>query len=101
MVVELRSRQCAPRCPSCGTISPRVHSRYPRQLRDVPCIGHAPRLMLTVRRLRCETPTCPRRFFTERFESFARPYARITERLRTLVTRVAHALGGRPGARLA
>lgn len=100
MVVELKSRQRAARCPNCGTISRRVHSRYLRHLRDLPCIGHALRLVLSVRRLRCEAPECPKRFFTERLEHLARPYARMTERLCALVTRVAHALGGRPGARL-
>jgi transposase len=100
MVVELASRQRAPRCPGCGTVSRRVHSRYARQLRDLPCIGYALRLVVAVRRLRCATPSCPRRFFTERLERFARPYARMSERLRARVAQVAHALGGRAGARL-
>jgi transposase len=100
LVVELESRQRTPSCPSCGAVSRRVHSRYARHLRDLPCVGHALRLVVTVRRLRCETADCPKRFFTERLERLARPYARISERLRELVTRVAHALGGRPGARL-
>jgi hypothetical protein len=100
MVMELASRQRAPRCPGCGAISRRVHSRYCRHLRDLPCIGYALRLVLSVRRLRCEVPSCPRRFFTERLKAVARPYARMTERLRALAARVAHALGGCPGARL-
>lgn len=100
LVVELTSRQRSPRCPSCGVISRRVHSRYTRQLRDLPCIGHALRLVLTVRRLRCEVAECPKRYFTERLADVARPYARMTERLRTLARQVAHALGGRPGAGL-
>jgi transposase len=101
MVVALESRQRAPRCPDCGTVARRVHSRYARQLRDLPCADYALRLVLLVRRLRCETPACPRRFFSERLAHFARPYARMTERLRALVTRVAYTLGGRAGARLA
>lgn len=100
IIVELESRQRAPRCPSCGTLSRRVHSRYPRQLRDLPCIGHALRLVLTVRRLRCEVAECPKRYFSERLADVARPYARMTERLRAFAKRLAHALGGRPGARL-
>ena len=39
MIVELESRQRAPRCPSCGTLSRRVHSRYPRQLLDLPVVA--------------------------------------------------------------
>jgi transposase len=101
LVVELTSCQRAPRCPECATVSRRVHSRHARQLRDLPCIGYALRLRLTVRRLRCEVADCPKRFFTERLEAFARPYARLTERLRERAVRLAHALGGRLGARLA
>ena len=34
-----QSRDC--RCPECGTISHRVHSRYPRMISDLPCAGRS------------------------------------------------------------
>lgn len=46
MVVALESRQRAPRCLACGRVSRRVHSRYLRQLRDLPCADYALRLVL-------------------------------------------------------
>lgn len=99
--VVLRSSSDGTGLPARGAArSRRVHSRYARQLRDLPCIiGHVLRLVLTVRRFRYEASGCPQRFFTERLEAFARPYARMTERLRGLVARVAHSLGSPPGAR--
>jgi len=46
-----RPKQC--RCHQCGTVSRRVHSRYPRMLADLPCAGRRLELHLTVRRFVC------------------------------------------------
>lgn len=37
VVASGRSEQC--RCPHCGIVSRRIHSRYPRRLVDLPCAG--------------------------------------------------------------
>lgn len=94
-----RSEQC--RCPQCGTVSRRVHSRYPRMLADLPCAGRRLELHLTVRRFICSTGNCRRKIFAERFgNDVIRPMARRTARLDCLVRHLALALGGRPAARL-
>jgi transposase len=65
VVASGRSQEC--RCPHCGTVSRRVHSRYPRMLVDLPCAGRRLELHLTVRRFVCSAGTCRRKIFAERF----------------------------------
>jgi len=87
-------------CPGCGAPARRRHSWYWRQLGDLPWQGLAVRISLRTRRWFCDTPDCPRCIFTERFPALAPSHGRRTARLATLLTALAFALGGRPGARL-
>ncbi|MGK9055553.1 transposase family protein [Neorhizobium petrolearium] len=88
--------------PHCGTVSRRVHSRYPRMLADLPCAGGGIELHLTVRRFVCSAGNCRQKIFAERFGGdVIRPMARRTARLDCLVHHLALALGGRPAARFA
>lgn len=84
-------------CPLCGRRSRRVQSTYVRTLTDVPISGEPVVLRLQVRCFVCETPSCPRRIFAERFPGLAAPRARQTDRARAACERVAYALGGRAG----
>jgi len=68
---------------------------------DLPADGRTVNIHLTVRRFRCNNPTCRRRVFAERFPQFVRPHARRTKRLDDLLTRIGVLLGGEAGARLA
>jgi transposase len=77
-----------------------VHSRYTRQVADLPWCGVAVRLQLQVRRFFCDQPTCPRAIFTERLPGVVAPYARRTVRLSQLVELVGLLLGGSAGSRL-
>ena len=64
-------------CPSCGTISRRVHSRYRRRVTDLPLSGRIVRLVMIARRFRCDAVLCGRQIFTERFpEGALAPLAR-------------------------
>ena len=87
-------------CPVCGSDARRVHSRYIRRLADLPCLGRAVRLRVTVRRFSCPEPRCPRRIFAERLPGFAEPHARTTARLGRAHESIGCALGGEAGARL-
>jgi len=100
--VEMLVRACRPTacCPDCGVSARRRHSWYRRRLGDLPWQGLAVRITLLTRRWFCDTPDCTRRIFTERFPALAPPHGRRTARLATLLTALAFALGGRPGARL-
>ncbi len=88
------------RCPLCHGRSARIHSRYTRQVADLPWMGCAVRLELHVRRFFCTNPACARQIFTERLPSVVAPYARRTTRLADVFTLIGFALGGEAGKRL-
>src|SRR6266849_5701199 len=97
----LSTVQTAPRCPVCNQPALRVHSGYVRFPADLPCGGVPLRLELHARRFHCDAAHCPRRIFTERLPGVLPPYARCTLRLTAALEALAHALGGKAGARLA
>jgi transposase len=88
------------RCPLCGELSSRVHSRYTRRLADLPWHGIALRLVLDVRKFFCDHSPCVRRVFTERLPAVVAPYARRTRRLAHWFSVVGFAVGEAGGARL-
>ena len=89
-------------CPSCGTISRRVHSRYLRRPSDLPLAGHRVSFHLTVRRFRCDAVLCGRQVFAERFaEDVLGCRARRTGRMEHIIHHLGLALGGRPAASFA
>lgn len=101
VVMRVRGRRCAGRCPpGCGTPSASSHGSYQRHPADLPSLGRAVRLDLTVRRLRCLNPSCPRRTFCLPVSSFLAPHARRTRRLAKAQQRVGLAINARAGARL-
>jgi transposase len=89
-------------CPSCGTISGRVHSRYQRRVSDLPLSGRSVQLVVVARRFRCDAVLCGRQIFVERFAGdVLAPSARRTGRLDCIVHHLGLALGGRPAANFA
>ncbi len=89
------------RCPSCAQPASRVHSHYQRLLADLPW-AHVPvRIQLSVRRFFCTAPACPRRIFTERLPTVAKPWARRTQRLAAVQQQLGLVAGGSAGAALA
>ncbi|WP_328766003.1 ISL3 family transposase [Streptomyces sp. NBC_00286] len=101
MVVRLIGRGDAGSCSACGRTSSRVHDRYERRLQDLPLAGYAVRILLSVRRFVCADGTCPKRTFAEQIPGLTSPHARATDRLGALLDRIALALAGRAGARMA
>ena len=86
-------------CPSCGTVSRRVHSRYRRRVADLPLSGRIVQLVVIARRFRCDAVLCGRQIFTERFpDAILAKSARRTTRLECIVHHLGLALGGRPAA---
>lgn len=65
-------------CPGCGTAAHRVHSRYQRHLADTAVAGRPVVIDLSVHRLVCDRPTCPRRTFVEQVEGLTVRYGRRT-----------------------
>jgi transposase len=101
LVMVLRSAGEESRCPSCGRLSRRLHSRYCRRLSDLPWEGIPVRIELRVRRFFCGTKDCGQHIFTERLPKTVQRYARRTCRLSTSLEQITLALGGAAGARLA
>lgn len=100
--VEARVQGCQGRCPACGSVSARMHSRYQHWLGDLPAHGRKVRIRLTVRRFRCAAPGCRTEIFAERLDDgIACRYGRRTMRLQALIHCLGLALGGRPGQGLA
>ena len=85
-------------CPSCGTVSSRIQSRYTRTLRDLPSIGHPIRLIMHVRRFFCTKSTCAQKIFVERLPELCRPHAQRTKRLQEALCKLGLKEGGQAGA---
>ncbi len=98
-IVVVRASGSFGLCPSCGTASRRVHSRYRRRVTDLPLSGRIVQLLVIARRFRCDTVLCGRQIFTERFaEGVLAPSVRRTARLDSIVHHLGLALDGRPAA---
>lgn len=69
--IRARSSEATAACPDCATVSASVHSRYERQIADMPAGGQPVRIMLRVRRFFCRNSNCQRRTFVEQAEYLA------------------------------
>jgi len=101
--IEMRLRACRASavCPACQSISRRVHSRYVRELGDLPWEGIPVRISLQARKFFCGECDCRRRIFTERLPNTVLRYARRTRRSTEALDWITLALGGAAGSRLA
>jgi len=101
--VQIRgqARAARSRCGRCGQESDRVHSRYVRTLADAVIGGRPAAIRFAARRFFCDNPDCAAVTFAEQVPDLTARYARRTALLRSVVTSIALALAGRPGARLA
>ena len=78
-----------------------MHDRYRRRLADLACGGRPVQVVLEVRRFCCGSPACPVATFAEQVPGLTGWYQRRTAGLRDLLEKVALALAGRAGSRLA
>jgi transposase len=99
--MHLRACRASAVCPECETISFRVHSRYARELGDLPWEGIPVRIYLQTRKFFCGGKDCRRRIFTERLPNTVLRYARRTRRSSEALDWITLALGGAAGSRLA
>jgi transposase len=87
-------------CPGCGVSSDWLHSRYVRHVADEAVGGRPVVIDLSVRRLYCENPQCPKTTFVEQTDGLTVRYQRRTPALQRLLGAVAVALAGKTGVRL-
>lgn len=88
-------------CPTCGSDSAHVHSRYTRQVRDLPIQGRPVTVTVMARRFRCLVQHCKRQTFSEPLEALARRHARRTNRLTDSLLALILELSSRAGTKLA
>lgn len=88
-------------CPVCQSVSSSLHSRYVRQIADLPWHGVAIRIQLKTRKFRCRNELCGRKVFCERLPKVVESYGRKTVRLQELFGVLAFVLGGQAGAKTA
>jgi transposase len=100
ILLEASAGAAEARCPACGALSTRVHGRFVRRPLDLPWRGCTVRLVVTVRRFRCERATCGRVTFAEELGRLPRRARRTTD-VTALLLWVVNTAGGEKGARLA
>jgi hypothetical protein len=88
-------------CPLCGVQASRIHSRYTRQVADLPYAGRHVTLLLSVRKFFCPNPACPRKIFAEQFPELVPSYARLSIRLREALLAIGLVTSGEVASRLA
>lgn len=101
LTIRVLAQTTEARCPLCGERAVRVHSRATRILADLPWAEITVHVRVRVGKFFCDTPTCPRRIFSERLTGIAAVAARRTDRQRAALLDLAVALGGEAGARMA
>jgi transposase len=79
-------------CPSCQTLTSKVHSRYERAAADLQWEGIPVRLRLQVRKFFCLNSECHRRIFCERLPEVVARYAHRTDRLNEAFSSIGFAL---------
>src|SRR6266567_8248156 len=98
ITLTLRTMSPTASCPSCGTPSSQIQSRYTRTLRDLPSSGRPTRLIMHVRRFFCKKRTCAQKIFVERLPSLCHPQAQRTKQLQEALCRLGLRVGGQAGA---
>lgn len=97
---EVSCFQIESQCPICKTKSNRIHSKYDRGLVDLPIAGKLSKISLKARKFFCDQVECPRKVFTERFDSEIFPYQRRMARSVNLLEKLGTELGGNRGSNI-
>jgi transposase len=100
VIVYAVAQQARASCPHCQHPSCSIHSYYSRSPQDLPISGRMVRLVLRVRRFRCQNPGCPQQTFAERCPEVVAPYAQRTKRLTASITHFGGEVSSEPAARL-
>jgi transposase len=101
LVLHVTATSRSALCPLCAQPATRLHSRYRRVVKDLPCAGQQVQLILHVRKFFCDTAECARKVFAERLSHLVAPWAQMSTRLCQAQQTIGLATCGRLGARLA
>jgi transposase len=100
VMVYASAQQAGASCPHCHHPSQSIHSYYSRSPQDLPISGKTVRLVLRVRRFRCQNSECPQRTFAERCSEIVAPHGQRTKRLTASITPFGGEVSSEPAARL-
>jgi transposase len=98
VIIGATAQQTTAICPRCQHPSQSIHSYYHRAPQDLPVSGKTVRLVLRVRRFRCQNPTCSQRTFAERRPEVLASHAQRTERLTSTLVHFAGGESSEPAA---
>lgn len=98
VIIGATAQQPTATCPHCQHPSQSIHSYYQRSPQDLPVSGKTVRLVLRVRRFRCQKPTCSQRTFAERRPEVLASHAQRTERLTSALVHFAGGESSEPAA---
>src|SRR5690348_7782750 len=98
VIIGATAQQTTAICPGCQRPSQSVHSSSQRSPQDLPVRGKTVRLVLRVRRFRCQNPACSQRTFAERHPKVLASYAQRTERLTSTLVHFAGGESSEPAA---
>jgi transposase len=101
IILDLTATQTAAACPTCLSISRRIHCYYQRTVADLPWARLPLQLHLHVRRFLCDNPAWARVTFAEPLPEVVARSARRTIRLAHAQRDLALDVGGELGARIA
>jgi transposase len=101
VVIWACCRALQARCPSCGSVSSRVHGGYARVVADGAAGGRPVLIVLAVRRFRCPDPSCAKVTFVEQAAGLTVRYRRRSVPLLAMLAGLGLELAGRAAARLA
>lgn len=87
IIIHVQSVCEQAKCPYCGAVSDKVHSRYVRKLQDLPIQGKKVKLEIHNKKYFCGNKACGHKTFAESF-SFFTPKATKTKRLQEEILRV-------------
>lgn len=100
VIVYASAQQATASCPHCQHPSQSIHSYYSRSPQDLPISGKTVRLVLRVRRFRCQNSKCAQRTFAERCPEVLAPHEQRTKRLTASITPFGGEVSSEPAARL-
>lgn len=85
IICEKKEKDC--KCPYCDEISESVHSKYIRNLKDLPIQNNEVKLGLIVKKFFCTNPKCHHKTFAQRFDFVERKAVR-TNRLNEYINNI-------------
>lgn len=100
VIVYASAQQASAFCPHCQHPSHSIHSYYSRSPQDLPISGRTVRLVLRVRRFRCQNLACSQQTFAERCPEVVAQHAQRTKRLTASITHCGGEVSSEPAARL-